>query len=248
MTASLRIALLAPILLTACGDEEQAAVVAPLPVVRGAAIDGSEDPRPAAPAPPVEEDVSIVAGEYTVDATDGGAAPEASESGDDGPAEPEVASAPAEEPEPEPEPEGPVDISFRDLSLIDYDVDAMLDLMLFPEEYEGEETADIEVPGDIRSLDGREVSLVGYMIPGEIDRGNVRDFMLVRDLMGCCFGGQPMPDEWVDVIMEEEAEAEYRPYMPMRVTGVLTLGGEQDEAGFAIGIYRLKASEVQLED
>lgn len=146
------------------------------------------------------------------------------------------------------EPEGLIQVTYQDLSLVDYDVDAMLDYMLFPDEYEDEETADLEFPADLKRLDGREVSIVGYMIPGEIDRGNVRDFMLVRDLMGCCFGGAPMPDEWVDVIMEEDAKAEYRPYMPMRVTGIMTLGGEQDEAGFALGIYRMKATEVQLED
>ncbi len=146
------------------------------------------------------------------------------------------------------EPEGPIELTYQDLSLIDYDVDAILDYMLFPEDYEGEDKDYLEFPEDIKRLDGREVSIVGYMIPGEIDRGNVRDFMLVRDLMGCCFGGAPMPDEWVDVIMEEDAEAEYRAYMPMRVTGVMTLGGDQDEAGFALGIYRMKATEAQLED
>lgn len=160
----------------------------------------------------------------------------------------ESEEASAKRDELEPLPEGIVDVTYQDLSLIDYDVDAMLDYMLFPEEYEDEETADLEFPPEVKRLDGREVSIVGYMIPGEIDQGNVRDFMLVRDLMGCCFGGSPMPDEWVDVLMEEDAEAEYRPYMPMRVTGVLTLGGDQDEAGFALGIYRMKAVKAQLED
>lgn len=154
-----------------------------------------------------------------------------------------VAEQPAQK-----EQDGPIDLTYQDLSLIDYDVDAMLDYMLFPDEYEDEDTSFLELPADLKALDGKEISIVGYMIPGEIKKGNVRDFMLVRDLMGCCFGGVPMPDEWVDVVMDEDAEAEYRPYMPMRVTGVLTLGGEQDEAGFALGIYRLQASDVEVED
>ena len=161
-------------------------------------------------------------------------------------------------PESEPDPEkkiagegdedSPYLVAYRDLTLIDYDVDAMLDYMLFPEEYEGEETQDLQFPAEIKKLDGKVISIVGYMIPGEMDQGNVRDFMLVRDLLGCCFGGTPMPDEWVDVIMEEDAEAVYRPYMPTRVTGLLTLGGDQDEAGFALGVYKLKGTKVTVED
>ena len=143
---------------------------------------------------------------------------------------------------------GPFAIAYRDLTLVDYDVDAMLDYMLFPEEYEGEEIQDLQFPPAIKKLDGKVVSLVGYMIPGEMEQGNVLDFMLVRDLLGCCFGGTPMPDEWVDVVMEEGAQAAYRPYMPTRVTGVLTLGGDQDEAGFALGVYKLKGTQVTVED
>ena len=112
----------------------------------------------------------------------------------------------------------------------------------------GDDDPALKFPKDILELDGQEISIVGYMIPGEMDQGNVLDFMLVRDLLGCCFGGSPMPDEWINVIMTEEAEAEYRPYMPMRVTGVLTLGGEQDEAGFALGVYQLKGTDVIVED
>ncbi len=233
--------------LSAGCDVEPAAPVATL-AVQGAAIDGSEDPvEPAAAVPAQEAEAPIT--ELAPD--DGSLATEA----DDGAVDVSTPIASVSEPEPEPEPEpereedGPVEIGFRDLSLIDYDVDAMLDFMLFPDEYEGEDVADLEFPKEILRLEGKEVSLVGYMIPGRIEKGgNVRDFMLVRDLLGCCFGGAPMPDEWVDVIVAEDAKAEYRAYMPMRVTGKLTLGGDQDEAGFALGVYRITATAVTAED
>jgi hypothetical protein len=124
----------------------------------------------------------------------------------------------------------------------------MLDHMLFPEEYDEEDAEYLAFPEELTRLTGREVSIVGYMIPGDMKQGEVQDFMLVRDLLGCCFGGTPMPDEWVDVVMAEGESAEYRPYLPMRVTGVLTLGGEQDEAGFAMGIYKMVATDVHVED
>ncbi len=203
------------LLLVACDD----ATPEPVPVlaVRGAAIDGSEDPIVASDEEQAEE------------------APEK--------ASVESVSARASGPQ-----QGPLDISYQDLSLIEYDVDAMLDYMLFPDEYDEEDAKDLAFPRALTELMNREVSIVGYMIPGEMEQGRVTDFMLVRDLLGCCFGGSPMPDEWLDVIMVEGQTAEYRPYLPMRVTGTMTLGGEQDEAGFAMGIYRMSATDVVVED
>lgn len=256
--------------MVSCGDEGPAPVVAVLPV-QGAAIDGSEDlaleeaeveeptPVPVVARPEGDAQSLIV----STDADPEGEPTSELPAGLELPAEleeevvvepnpkPPVEPEPIPEPEPEPvaaEQEGPVVISYRDLTLIDYDVDAMLDYMLFPEEYEDEEVQDLQFPAALKALDGKEISIVGYMIPGEMDQGNVLDFMLVRDLLGCCFGGTPMPDEWLDVIMVEGAEAEYRPYMPTRVTGILTLSGQQDEAGFALGIYMLKGTHVTVED
>jgi hypothetical protein len=253
VTPSPRIALTAALAalpgLAACGGAEPAPPAA-VPVVRGAAIDGSDD----AP-PPSASGARPGGGAAAGSRADEAPVAIASAGGEGGPDDGDLAIAldpdpePELEPEPEPEPEGPRRITFRDLSLIDFDVDAMLDYRLFPDEYEGEDVADLAFPEEITALDGREVSLVGYMIPGKIEKGgDVRDFMLVRDLLGCCFGGTPMPDEWVDVVVAEGARAEYRAYLPMRVTGVMTLGGEQDEAGFALGVYRMKATAVQPED
>jgi hypothetical protein len=244
---SLRGAVLLALVLAACGGEEPAVV--PEIEVQGAAIDGSEDSQPE-PVVPDGTDLTVLALGSEEDASekgDVGTEPEAGEGADSG--LDEGAAGDVEESAiDEEESDGLISLTYQDLSLIDYDVDAMLDYMLFPEEYEGEDTSFLELPADLRALDGKQISIVGYMIPGEIQRGDVRDFMLVRDLMGCCFGGTPMADEWLDVTMDEEAEAEYRPYLPMRVTGILTLGGDQDEAGFALGIFRLQASEVEVED
>ena len=72
--------------------------------------------------------------------------------------------------------------------------------------------------------------------------------MLVRDLAGCCFGGAPNPDEWIDVVMEGDAEAEYLRYLPIKVRGKLSLIGEQDQEGYAVGVYRMKATWAGEED
>lgn len=221
-TLSKSLAVAALFFLAAC--EEAAVVPVAVLEVQGTAIDGSEDVEPVVPDEAASEDVAVE--EPAVDEQP----------------EPSIESV-------EPEaPKGPLSITYQDLSLVDYDVDAMLDYMLFPEEYDEEDAEYLSFPDELTDLMDREVSIIGYMIPGEMEQGEVGDFMLVRDLLGCCFGGTPMPDEWIDVIMVEGESAEYRPYLPMRVTGTLTLGGEQDEAGFAMGIYQMSGTEVQVED
>ena len=200
---AIRIFCLLPLL--GCGGEEVSPAASP--AVRGALIDGSEDPVDGP-----GEDSAVI--------------DEPSVLGDSG-------SSP---------------ITFRDLSLTGFDVDALLDAVLFPEEYEPEELEALALPERITRFDDRDVSIVGYMIPGELEGNEVRDFMLVRDLMSCCFGGSPNADEWIDVVMAEGETAVYHPFLPMRVEGRMTLGGALDDAGFAVGIFHLEASRATLED
>jgi len=199
------IRILGLLLLLGCGEE--GVPPAASPVVRGALIDGSEDPgREPGESTAVIDEPSVLA--------DSGSSP----------------------------------ITFRDLSLAGLDVDALLDAVLFPEEYEPEELEALALPERITRFDGRDVSIVGYMIPGELEGNEVRDFMLVRDLMSCCFGGSPNADEWIDVVMVEGELAVYHPFLPMRVEGRMSLGGAVDDAGFAVGIFHLEASRADLED
>ena len=143
-------------------------------------------------------------------------------------------------PIPEPGEDGVIPLAFTHLSLEGEDVDNIIDYLLFPEEFEDGDG--FEFPAQIKELDGKEITISGYMIPGRIRKNMVRDFMLVRDLAGCCFGGAPNPDEWIDVIMIDETEAEYLRYLPITVRGRLELIGDQDQEGYAVGVYRLKAT------
>ncbi len=224
MSMRLLIPVLATLGLTlACADEPAKPVPPSVPIV-GAAIDGSEDVAEVDPEPEPESEPAVEPVPMAVS----------------GEVEPAT--------EPDPVPEGPAEISFWDLSLYELDVDAMLDAMLHPEEYTEDELEELSFPDEIGRFDGQEIVIQGYMIPGKMVLGNVRDFMLVRDLLGCCFGAQPMPDEWIDVVVHEDADAQYYQYIPVRVTGTLTFGGDQDKAGFARGIYKILATDVQEPD
>ncbi|MDG1985882.1 MAG: DUF3299 domain-containing protein [Planctomycetota bacterium] len=134
-------------------------------------------------------------------------------------------------------------IGYGDLSLAEADKDLLLDALVYPEEYEGE---DLHFPDRIRALDGQQVALTGYMIPLRWDQNKVPHFMLVRDLLQCCFGGAPEPDEWVDVDMAPGGTT-YWAYVPVVVRGTFKLAGQSDEAGYATGAFAIKATDAHEE-
>lgn len=103
-------------------------------------------------------------------------------------------------------------------------------------------------PAPIQALDQTEAAIVGYMIPLEYKpkSEDIKVFMLVRDLMACCFGGAPKPDEWTDVKMDGEG-AGYWSYVPVITRGIFRLAGIADEAGYAAGAYSIEGHDVRRE-
>lgn len=134
-------------------------------------------------------------------------------------------------------------IGYSDLSLADTDKELLLDALVYPDEYEGEE---IEFPDRIRALDGEKVALTGYMIPLLWNENRVPHFMLVRDLLQCCFGGSPEPDEWIDVQMVGKGTT-YWAYVPVVVRGTFRVAGQADEAGYATGAFAIDATDAREE-
>ncbi|MGB0330928.1 MAG: DUF3299 domain-containing protein [Planctomycetota bacterium] len=135
-------------------------------------------------------------------------------------------------------------VTFGDLSLVSVDLDALLDYLYKPET---ELARAFEFPGPVQAKAGDEKAMVGYMIPLEYKpkSDDITIFMLVRDLMSCCFGGMPRPDEWVYVEMRGDAVARLFPYVPVVVRGELIVGRLEDDFGFATGVYTMKADAVE---
>lgn len=139
--------------------------------------------------------------------------------------------------------DGFIQLTYLDLSLEGHDQELLVEKLLYPEEYADEE---LEWPERIRALDGEKVALTGYMIPLLWKDTTVPNFMLVRDLMSCCFGGAPRPDEWTDVKMKGEG-AGYWSYVPVVTRGIFRLAGIADEAGYAAGAYSIEGQDVRRE-
>ncbi len=262
--------------LAACDDgtrdparAEGAAGRVDLLVLRGAAIDGSEDlpaPEDAEPdagiadEPGARADVEQAAREAPPLAANGEApvdpqrddAARALAAGVEAPGEPGAAGQPGAPAETAGEPEKPAaigrvrkdgvrEIAFLDLALEGLDPDEVIDSLLFPDDFPEQ-----LVPQPILDLDGQRIAVTGYMIPGRIKKGGiVHDFLLVRDLLACCFGGMPKPDEWIDVVMAEGHDAEYHRYVPLTVTGTFSVGQDIDEESLAPPIFKLVATDVR---
>ncbi len=140
--------------------------------------------------------------------------------------------------------EGVTGLAWRDLSLRDEPMDDILDAMLYPEEYE---EGEFELPAGITALDGAEVAIVGYQIPLRWEDTTIPEFMLVGDLLGCCFGGSPSPDQWIQVEMQARG-ADYFYSIPVLVRGTFQVSAIEDEAGYAYGCYHIRATSVEQDD
>lgn len=137
--------------------------------------------------------------------------------------------------------DGVTPITWSVLNMQDLAMEDILDALLYPDEYEDGEFV---MPERIQQHHGQKISIVGYMIPIEWKKKVVPEFMLVRDLMGCCFGGAPQPDEWISVRMAEGG-ADYYPYIPVVVTGTLRVEAIEDEAGYAAGCFHITGDSVE---
>ncbi len=139
--------------------------------------------------------------------------------------------------------DGYIQISYMDLALEGFDQELLVEKLLYPEDYAD---TDIDWPARIRALDGQKVALTGYMLPLLWKDTSVPHFMLVRDLMACCFGGTPKPDEWTDVKMQGEGSGYYA-FVPVITRGIFRLTGLADEAGYAAGAYTIEGHDVRRE-
>lgn len=135
-------------------------------------------------------------------------------------------------------------LTFGDLALGDEALDRLLDVLLALDEFP---TEPFEFPEAVKGLDGKEVTILGYMIPTQWKDSSISAFMLVGDLLACCFGGTPQPDAWIDVVMEGDG-TKYLPYTPVLVSGTFHISDEMPESGYFVGVYRLDGKRVVRQD
>ena len=101
------------------------------------------------------------------------------------------------------------------------------------------------VPASIRGMDGKEVSVTGFMLPIRIKNRLVTQFMLLRTQNTCCFGIPPELHEVVEVL-NVETPAKVLMDTPVTVVGRLHVK-ERWEGTFLCSIYQMDADKVSAQ-
>lgn len=99
-----------------------------------------------------------------------------------------------------------------------------------------------QIPAKIKELDQRKVTVTGFMLPVKMEAGLVKEFLLVKDAMMCCYGVMPKLNEWVIVKMAGKG---VKPLMdvPIAMEGKLRVG-EMYENGYLTGLYLLEGDRL----
>ena len=101
-----------------------------------------------------------------------------------------------------------------------------------------------QIPPNIKALHGKRISIMGYIMPIDVDEEwRVKTFTLVRDQMVCCFGNVPEINEWVYVRLKTPQRADQLIDVPVIVFGRLEVG-EEIRQGTLANLYRVEADRV----
>ncbi len=103
-------------------------------------------------------------------------------------------------------------------------------------------SGEAQIPDKIKALNRQKVAVTGFMLPVKMDGGLVKEFLLVKDPMLCCYGVMPKLNEWVVVKM---VGAGVKPLMDVPITfeGRLKVG-EMYENGYLTGLYLLEGDRM----
>jgi hypothetical protein len=97
---------------------------------------------------------------------------------------------------------------------------------------------DAVLPSSVRIARNRDVRVVGYMLPLKVEHGRVREFLLMRDQTGCCFGRMPTANEFI-VVQADGAGLPITMDVPLTLEGTLRIAPLIFEGSFA-QFYRLE--------
>jgi len=95
----------------------------------------------------------------------------------------------------------------------------------------------------VKELDGKWIKIRGYILPSFQDTG-IKQFVLMRDNMECCFGKGAALHDCILVEMLDDATTNFT-VRPVTVIGKFTIKEVVDAEGKQLAIYRLDARETK---
>jgi hypothetical protein len=102
--------------------------------------------------------------------------------------------------------------------------------------------SDDAIPASVKALDGRLVTVRGFVLPLRTRQGRVTEFLLLRDQGTCCFGPQAQINHFIRVTYRRGREFETG--LSYQVDGRLKVG-ETYVQGYLTGIYQMEAESVE---
>ena len=105
------------------------------------------------------------------------------------------------------------------------------------------EKTDAMIPGPVRALNNKLVSIKGFMLPLKVEGGVVTELLIMKDQSMCCYGSTPKINEWVSVKMKSKGVKALMD-QPVTLFGQLHVG-EARENGYLVGIYRLDGERME---
>ncbi|WP_165698900.1 DUF3299 domain-containing protein [Bremerella volcania] len=130
-------------------------------------------------------------------------------------------------PIPKPQPGKTLDLTFDDIKF-DIEPDAPFKREMLPQ--------------GIEDLSGQKISIGGYMLPSFQQR-DIKQFVLVRDNMECCFG--PGAALYDCILVEMEGRGIDFTVRPVVVEGVFTIKEYKDDSGKHLAIYHMQGTGVR---
>ncbi len=130
-------------------------------------------------------------------------------------------------PVPKPQPGKTLDLTFDDLKF-DIEPDAPFDREMLPQA--------------IEDLSGQKISIGGYMLPSFQQR-DIKQFVLVRDNMECCFG--PGAALYDCILIEMDGRGVDFTVRPVVVEGTFTIKEYKDDNGKHLAIYHMQGTGVR---
>ena len=99
----------------------------------------------------------------------------------------------------------------------------------------------MKLPDEVTKMDGKTVTVGGFMMREVPGGGDVSQFLLINDACGCT--GTPKMNEIVYCAVPEGQKTEIKTGV-VKVTGTLYVG-EQKEDGIVLGIYFMDVDSIQ---
>jgi hypothetical protein len=108
-----------------------------------------------------------------------------------------------------------------------------------------QEGGEEQIPAEVKAWSGRKAIVTGFMLPVKMEGGLVTEFLLMRDVMMCCYGIIPNMNEWVVIKMRKGV----RPTLdvPISIHGLIKVGA-MFESGYMTGIYYLDGEKMTVDE